>query len=95
LNARSYARKVAAMGEIFNVRTAWHGPGDVSPIGHACNLHLNLNTTNFGIQEYTPFNDATREIFSGCPEMKSGYLYASETGLGHRGERGSGGEAAL
>ena len=25
------ARKVAAFGEIFNVRTAFHGPGDVSP----------------------------------------------------------------
>ncbi len=72
------ARKVAAMGEIFNVRTAWHGPGDVSPFGHACNLHLNLNTTNFGIQEYTPFNDATKEIFKGCPEMKGGYLYAND-----------------
>ena len=24
-------RKVAALGEIFGVRTAWHGPGDVSP----------------------------------------------------------------
>ena len=72
------ARKVAAMGELFNVRTAWHGPGDVSPIGHTCNLHLNLNTTNFGIQEYSPFNEATQEIFSGCPEMKGGYLYANE-----------------
>jgi mannonate dehydratase len=72
------ARKVAAMGEIFNVRTAWHGPGDVSPIGHAAMLHLDLTCTNFGIQEYTPFNDATREIFSGCPEMKNGYIYAND-----------------
>ena len=28
-------RKIAAMAEIFGVKTAWHGPGDVSPIGHA------------------------------------------------------------
>jgi mannonate dehydratase len=72
------ARKVAAMGEIFNVRTAWHGPGDVSPIGHMCNVHLSLASTKFGILEYTPFNEATREIFSGCPEMKGGYMYANE-----------------
>jgi len=72
------ARKVAAMGEIFNVRTAWHGPGDVSPIGHMAMVHLDLNITNFGIQEYSEFNEATREIFHGVPEMKNGYLYAND-----------------
>jgi mannonate dehydratase len=72
------ARKVAAMGEIMNVRTAWHGPGDVSPIGHVAMIHLDLNITNFGIQEYTPFNDHEKEIFSGLPEMKGGYYYASD-----------------
>jgi mannonate dehydratase len=72
------ARKVAAMGEIFGVRTAWHGPGDVSPIGHACNVALDLACWNFGIQEYSPFNERTREVFEGCPVMKDGYLYANE-----------------
>jgi len=72
------ARKVAAMGEIMNVRTAWHGPGDVSPIGHAAMIHLDLNITNFGIQEYTPFNDAEKAIFKGVPEMKGGYYYAND-----------------
>jgi len=72
------ARKVAAFGEIFNVRTAWHGPGDVSPIGHMAMTHLDLNITNFGIQEYSEFNEATREIFPGLPEMKGGYLYAND-----------------
>jgi len=72
------ARKVAAMGEIFNVRTAWHGPGDVSPIGHMAMLHLDLTCTNFGIQEYTPFNATSQEVFQGCPEMRGGYLYAND-----------------
>jgi mannonate dehydratase len=72
------ARKVAAMGEIFGVKTAWHGPGDVSPIGHAANVTLDLVCQNFGIQEYAPFNDASREVFDGCPVMKNGYLYISE-----------------
>ena len=72
------ARKVAAMGEIMGVRTAWHGPGDVSPVGFAAMVALDLSCTNFGIQEYTPFNDATREIFHGVPEMKGGYFYANE-----------------
>jgi mannonate dehydratase len=73
------ARKVAAVGEMFNVRTAWHGPGDVSPIGHACNVALDLACWNFGVQEYSPFGESTREVFSGCPEMKNGYLYANES----------------
>ena len=72
------ARKVAAMGEIMNVRTAWHGPGDVSPIGHAAMVHLDLNITNFGIQEFTPFNDAEKAIFQGVPEMRGGYYYAND-----------------
>ncbi len=71
-------RKIAAMGELYNVRTAWHGPGDVSPIGHAAMAHLDLSITNFGIQEHTPFNDATREIFHGVPEMKNGYIWAND-----------------
>jgi mannonate dehydratase len=71
-------RKVAILGEHFGVRTAWHGPGDVSPIGHAANVALDLVSYNFGVQEYSSFNDNTREVFSGVPEMKDGYLYATE-----------------
>ncbi|MBM3727617.1 MAG: starvation-sensing protein RspA [Acidobacteria bacterium] len=71
-------RKMAAFAEHFNVRTAWHGPGDVSPIGHAANVALDLACYNFGVQEYSAFNQRTREVFSNCPVMKDGYLYANE-----------------
>jgi mannonate dehydratase len=71
-------RKMAILGEAFGVRTAWHGPGDVSPVGHAANVALDLVSYNFGVQEYSPFNEATREVFSGVPEIKDGYLYATE-----------------
>jgi mannonate dehydratase len=71
-------RKMAAFAEHFNVRTAWHGPGDVSPIGHACNIALDLACYNFGVQEFSPFRERTREIFSGVPEFKDGYAYANE-----------------
>ncbi len=77
------ARKVAACCEFFHVRTAWHGPGNVSPIGHAVNLHLDLASYNFGIQEQNVFSDTTREVFPGAPEIKGGYLYANDRpGLG-------------
>jgi len=72
-------RKIAAMAEIFGVKTAWHGPGDVSPIGHCANIALDLACYNFGIQEYSPFHERLQEVFRGCPVMKNGYLYANES----------------
>ena len=71
------ARKLAALCEAFNVRTAWHGPGDTSPVGHAANLMLDLNTINFGIQEYAIFGENTKEVFPGCPEVRDGYMWSN------------------
>jgi mannonate dehydratase len=71
-------RKIAAMGEIFGVRTAWHGPGDVSPIGHMANATLDVTCYNFGIQEYSGFNDRSQEVFHGCPMAKDGYVAPSD-----------------
>ena len=72
------ARKIAILAEQFGVRTAWHGPGDVSPVGHAAQATLDLVSNNFGIQEYSPFNQNTQAIFQGCPTLKDGYIYVSE-----------------
>lgn len=77
------ARKYAAMGELYNVRTAWHGPGDTSPVGHAANLMLDLNTSNFGIQEAVAFGERTREVFPGTPEVRDGMMWSNgQPGLG-------------
>jgi len=64
------ARKIAMLAEVHGVRTAWHCPADVSPVGHCANLTLSVAAYNFGIQELAAFNDATREIFSGCPVVR-------------------------
>ena len=77
------ARKLGAFAEFFNVRTAWHGPGDVSPVGHAANLALDLSQPNFGIQEAHLFSDRLREVFPGCPEIRDGSLWSNDQpGLG-------------
>ena len=77
------AMKVARLAEWFNVRTAWHGPGDTSPVGHAANAHIDLAVWNFGIQEAVSFNELTREIFPGTPTMENGYMFVNEApGLG-------------
>jgi len=72
------AKKLAAFCEFFNVRTAWHGPGDVSPVGHAVNVHLDLAVPNFGIQEARDFNQAEQDVFPGCPVLKDGYYWAND-----------------
>jgi len=77
------ARKLAATCEAFGIRTAWHGPGDVSPVGHAANVHLDISCPNFGIQEWSGFSEAERDVFPGCPEVRNGYVYVSDKpGLG-------------
>ena len=36
------ARNVAIFADMYGIRTAWHGPSDTSPVGHAANLQLDL-----------------------------------------------------
>jgi mannonate dehydratase len=77
------ARKVASLCEFFSVRSAWHGPGDVSPVGHAANVHLDLAIPNFGIQEARLFTQVEKDVFPGCPELKDGYYWSNDKpGLG-------------
>ena len=52
-------------------------------IGHAANVHIDLATPNFGIQEARVFNQAEQDVFPGCPELKDGYYWANDKpGLG-------------
>jgi mannonate dehydratase len=77
------ARKLAALCEAFGVRTAWHGPADVSPVGHAANLHLDLACPNFGVQEWSEFSPEEEAVFPGCPTVRAGYMYPNDRpGLG-------------
>lgn len=77
------ALKLARLCEAFGVRTAWHGPPDLSPIGQAANLHLDLACHNFGIQEWSPRAEAEDEVFPGAPELRDGCGWVSDRpGLG-------------
>ncbi len=77
------AKKLAALCEFYGVRTAWHGPGDVSPVGHAANLALDLSCSNFGIQEYSFFGEKTKQVFPGLPEVHDGAMWSNDQpGLG-------------
>ena len=71
------------MANMFGIRTAWHGPSDTSPVGHAANLHLDLWSPNFGVQEWYRPQALDYEMFPGLPEVHDGYLYPNDQpGLG-------------
>ena len=77
------ARNAAIHANMYGARTAWHGPGDVSPVGHAANLHLDLWAPNFGIQEWCRFPELVYEMFPGTPRVIDGYMYPNDQpGLG-------------
>jgi mannonate dehydratase len=77
------ARNAAIHAGIYGIRTAWHGPADVSPVGHAANLHLDLWEPNFGVQEWCRFDQLAYDMFPGLPEVRKGYLYPNDKpGLG-------------
>ncbi len=77
------ARNVAIFADIYGIRTAWHGPSDTSPVGHAANLQLDLWHPNFGIQEWYRPSALDYEIFPGLPTIEDGYLYPNDKpGLG-------------
>ncbi|HWB96901.1 MAG TPA: enolase C-terminal domain-like protein [Bryobacteraceae bacterium] len=77
------ARKIAAMAELYGVRTAFQEGADNDPVNFTAALHIDRSIVNFGIQEENHFSEAEREIFSGTPIVQRGYVYSNEKpGLG-------------
>ncbi|MEV4897219.1 enolase C-terminal domain-like protein [Nonomuraea sp. NPDC055795] len=71
------ARKLTALCELTGVRTAWHSPGDVSPVGVAAGLALDVSTPAFGIQEAHVYPEAVCEVFPGTLNPVGGHLHPS------------------
>jgi mannonate dehydratase len=72
------ARKLAAMAELTGVRTAWHAPGDTSPVGAAANVALDVSSPAFGIQEGHVYAEAVHEVFPGTLRIADGWLRPNE-----------------
>jgi mannonate dehydratase len=66
------ALRLSHLAEVFGVKTAWHGPTDLSPIGHAANAALAVSAMNFGIHEHSQPGEATQEVFPGSLVMSGG-----------------------
>jgi mannonate dehydratase len=69
--------KLANLCELSGVQTAWHAPADVSPIGCAANLALDMASPAFGIQEGHVYAPVVHEMFPGTPLIAAGYATPS------------------
>lgn len=77
------AKKIATIAEPYQVKTAWHGPGDIAPMAHSANVHVDVSIPNFGVQEMVFFSDQVKEVLPGAPEYRDGRLWPNEApGLG-------------
>lgn len=75
--------KIAHLMEPYQVRLGSHGPTDVSPVGMAAALQLDLAINNFGIQEYMPHTEETDQVFPHAYRYADGALHVGEEpGLG-------------
>ncbi|MGO1258525.1 MAG: D-mannonate dehydratase ManD [Brachybacterium sp.] len=76
-------RQIMSFAAIYGIRSGFHGPTDVSPVGMAANLHLGLATHNFGIQEYMPHSESALSVFRTSYRFEDGLLHPGDTpGLG-------------
>ncbi|MFC4945246.1 D-mannonate dehydratase ManD [Pseudonocardia sp. GCM10023141] len=65
------------------IKSAIHGPEDISPVGMAAAIHLDLAIHNFGIQEYAGHSAATAAVFRHSYTFTDGHLHPGEApGLG-------------
>jgi L-alanine-DL-glutamate epimerase and related enzymes of enolase superfamily len=71
-------RKIAALAELYQVRTGSHGATDLSPVCMGAALHFDLWVPNFGIQEYMRHTEQTDEVFPHAYTFADGFLYPGD-----------------
>lgn len=70
-------RKLAALAELCGVRTAFHSPADISPVGFAANVAVDISSPAFGFQESHVYPDAVHEVFPGTLVIRDGHVAPS------------------
>ena len=79
----THLKKIAALAEIYHVRTGSHGATDLSPVAMAAALHFDISINNFGIQEYMRHTREADEVFPHAYTFSAGLLYPGDkAGLG-------------
>ena len=79
----THIRRIAALADLYQVRTGCHGATDLSPITMAAALHFGLSVPNFGIQELMPHTAETDAVFPHAYSYADGMMHPGEApGLG-------------
>jgi mannonate dehydratase len=79
----THLRRIAALADLYHVRTGCHGATDLSPVTMAAALHFGLSVPNFGIQEHMPHTAETDQVFPHSYRFERGYFHPSDApGLG-------------
>jgi mannonate dehydratase len=76
-------RKILDFAAQYQIKSGIHGPTDISPVGMAAALHLDLAIHNFGIQEYMKHGARTDQVFQQSFTWQDGLLHpGDQPGLG-------------
>ena len=79
----THLRRIAALADLYQVRTGCHGATDLSPVTMAAALHFGLSIPNFGVQEYMRHTAETDAVFPHAYSFAGGLMHPGDApGLG-------------
>jgi len=79
----THLRRIAALADLYQVRTGCHGATDLSPVSMAAALNFGLSVPNFGIQEYMRHTAETDAVFPHAYSLSNGLMHPGDKpGLG-------------
>ncbi|MFD1107324.1 D-mannonate dehydratase ManD [Sphingobium olei] len=79
----THLRRIAALADLYQIRTGCHGATDLSPVCMAAALHFDLSVPNFGVQEYMRHTEETDAVFPHAYTFANGMMHPGEApGLG-------------
>jgi len=75
--------QLAHFSDACGIKTAFHGPSDISPLAHAALVHVDLCIPNFGIQETYVHDETLSQVFEISYYEEEGHLHVKDApGLG-------------
>jgi mannonate dehydratase len=79
----THLKRIVELAALYQVKSGFHGPTDISPVGLAAAAHLGLAIHNFGIQEYMKHGARTDAVFRQTFTFTDGLMHpGEEPGLG-------------
>ena len=79
----THLKRLFEFAGMYQIKSGSHGPTDISPVGLAAALHLDLAIHNFGMQEYMEHQPLAGEVFRTSYRFEDGLLHPGDApGLG-------------